>query len=236
MTNKFLILGKRLGAVALGATLLCVSVQGATLKEIEAQKEAEEKARSRSVSTLKENEVIIAYDDNVIAELAHDIPKDKKKILKQALYYSNVASEKYYKKEALGHVFETNHVTSGLCNPEYLIEPYRNIEVTKLDRKRLLSGKHQAGSSFDATKYGFIDDCILAITWAAAREYEQTHNKQYYWEGKGFSQTRLNEKKALQKWLDGVFYPYINSLDVTDYDYIKRYLIDIKKAMVIKNK
>lgn len=47
MENKFLKVSKRLGAVVLGATLLCVNMQGATLKEIEAQK----KSRGSKTST-----------------------------------------------------------------------------------------------------------------------------------------------------------------------------------------
>ena len=68
MENKFLKVSKRLGAVVLGATLLCVNMQGATLQEIEAQKKAEAKAQTRQQLTnaVKNNQVGIVYDGAIL--------------------------------------------------------------------------------------------------------------------------------------------------------------------------
>ena len=230
MENKFLKVSKRLGAVVLGATLLCVNMQGATLQEIEAKKKAEAKAQKEAQQTLKDNQVVIVWDNNVITELANDIPDDKKKMLKQAIYYANIASGKYSKAE-WGHMID-NDVAGLQC--QHIKEPYRNIEYAKIDREKLLSGEN--GVYFGG-KYGFVDTCILETMSRATDSYKDTHSRKYYTKySTSFSQTNLNNKKALAKWLNDVFYPYINKLDVKDdeYELVKHKLEKIKEAMVIK--
>ena len=230
MENKFLKVSKRLGAVVLGATLLCVNMQGATLQEIEAKKKAEAKAQKEAQQTLKDNQVVIVWDNNVITELANDIPDDKKKMLKQAIYYANIASGKYSKAE-WGHMID-GHVG----DMTHIIEPYKNIEWDKHDREKLLNGQGFNGAYFDG-KYGFVDTCILETMFRTTDSYKDTHSRKYYPKySTSFSQTRLNEKKALAKWLNDVFYPYINKLDVKDdeYESVKHKLEKIKEAMVIK--
>ena len=115
----------------------------------------------------------------------------------------------------------------------HIIEPYKNIKWDKYDREKLLNGQGFNGAYFGG-KYGFVDTCILETMVRTAGSYINTHSKKYY--APSFSQTRLNEKKALAKWLNDVFYPYINKLDVRDnqYDMVKHNLEKIKEAMVIK--
>lgn len=230
MENKFLKVSKRLGAVVLGATLLCVNMQGATLQEIEAKKKAEAKAQKEAQQTLKDNQVVIVWDNNVIAELENDIPDDKKKMLKQAIYYANIATGKYSKAE-WGHMID-----GYVGDMTHIIEPYKNIEWDKHDREKLLNGQGFNGAYFGG-KYGFVDTCILETMSRATDSYKDTHSRKYYPKySTSFSQTRLNEKKALAKWLNDVFYPYINKLDVRDdkYESVKHNLEKIKEAMVIQ--
>ena len=235
MENKFLKVSKRLGAVVLGATLLCVNMQGATLKEIEAKKKAEAKAQKEAQQTLKGNQVVIVYDKNVIAELANDIPDDKKKMLKQAIYYANIAKGEYSKAE-WGHMIDSYGCDWFLI--QYIIEPYKDIEWTKHDREKLLNGKLNMG--YFGGKYGFVDSCILETTYMTAGSYINTHSKKYYGNFPGFSQTNLNNKKALAKWLNDVFYPYIDKLEISDHNAESNYIIvkdklkKIKEAMVIQ--
>ena len=233
MENKFLKVSKRLGAVVLGATLLCVNMQGATLQEIEAKKKAEAKAQKEAQQTLKDNQVVIVWDNNVIAELANDIPDDKKKILKQAIYYANIASGEYSKAE-WGHMIDSYYVSGLHCDK--IIEPYKNIEYAKIDREKFLNGEINTTIYFGG-KYGFVDTCILKTIFSATDSYKTIHSRKYYPKySTSFSQARLNDKKALAKWLNDVFYPYINKLDVRDegYESVKHDLKKIKEAMVIQ--
>ncbi|TLE09317.1 hypothetical protein [Helicobacter bilis] len=165
--------------------------------------------------------------------MENDIPDDKKKMLKQAIYYANIATGKYSKAE-WGHMID-----GYVGDMTHIIEPYKNIEWDKHDREKLLNGQGFNGAYFGG-KYGFVDTCILETMFRTAGSYINTHSKKYYGNFPGFSQTNLNNKKALAKWLNDVFYPYIDKLEISDHDTDFRYglvkdkLEKIKETMVIK--
>ncbi|WP_104718749.1 hypothetical protein [Helicobacter trogontum] len=207
MTNKFLILGKRLGAVALGAALLCVSMQGATLKEIEAEKKAQKETQQK----LGKYEVVLTLQDNTITELKKSIPAQKKDLLMKAIYYANIASDKYT-QETMGHMFAENISNSGFTC-EYIIESTYESGMTEKDAKN---------SSYFKEEYGYADSCLLDIVWSLSwKEYAGIADKKYYSKtGLAFyDEKKHKNKKAFVKWLNDIkFYDYIGKLELKDSD------------------
>ena len=167
--------------ITLGATILCASMQGATLQEIEAKKKAEEQAEKEIIRKLEKNKVIAIHGGkNIITELADDIPEDKKKILKQAIYYANVANGQY-DKEILGRMLD-GFVSNGNKLCFYIMKPYGDdydIKWAKEQREKILQGKGGVERGYFEGKYGFIDSCTLGIVKNTAISYEDTNSKQY---------------------------------------------------------
>ncbi len=183
---------------------LCASIQlqGATIKEIEQQKKAEEAKRTTIPKSIGKYVLIDKDDYSNTTELLSDIPVEKKDILMKAIYFSNIAND--YDKRISGHVYD-ERVSKSSC--EYVIK----YTYEKYPEDTPQEAKKFADFSSD---YGFVDTCIFNMVYSIAYEYQHDIDPKYlnkhYVRLQQDTHKRFNEKKAFVKWLQDIkFYDYI---------------------------
>ncbi len=232
MENKFLKASKRLGAVVLGATLLCVNMQGATLKEIEAQKKAEEAKQAQQLKNVVKNKYGVVYDYKpIITELKKDIPTKQKDWIMKLIALEN-ANDEYVEQELKGHVIPDGVGLFGI-----LVNYFEYCkEATEAYFKEYTYEKER----FFTTKHHYADKCILGGVRQIARRHAGIYDKDQYDEtelSSLFDEQKYNEKKEFVKWLDEIkFYDYIGDLSVESRaaDFILNMLDEIKKDLSFK--
>ena len=234
MQNKFFKVGKRLGAVVLGATLLCVNMQSATLKEIEAKRKAEEAKHEQQVKDVVKNKYGVVYDyQQVVTELKKDIPTKQKDWIMKLIALEN-ANNEYVEQELKGHVIPDGVGLFGI-----LVDYFEYCkEATEAYSKEYTY--RQEKERFFTTKYHYADKCILGGVRQIARKYSSIYDKDQYEESElpnSFNEQKYNEKKEFVKWLDEIkFYDYIGDLSVESgaADFILNMLDEIKKDLSFK--
>lgn len=218
MENKFLKVSKRLGAVVLGATLLCVNMQGATLKEIEAQKKAEEAKQAQQLKNVVKNKYGVVYDGAILigqtnivySELKKDIPTKQKDWIMKLIALEN-ANNKDVEQELKGHVIAPQGSMMMMNNYiSYCQEATEAYSKKDKDIKEI--------GRFFMTKHYYADKCILGGVREVAMKYSSIYDKDQYKESElsySFNEQKYNEKKEFVKWLDEIkFYDYIGGLPV----------------------
>lgn len=219
--------------VCIGAALLCGSMQAATLKEIEAQKKAEQakmEAEQKARQFGKYQVLLVNWekeDVSILTELSDEIPQAKKDMYMKAVREANMRIAKYeYSKNEIGHMIERNmHMTPGVdCELMTKYDPHPEYPQQKQKELRLVS--EQAASVF-VGKYGFVDLCTIGIVKHISETYQNVYdNKGHY----SYNPAALAEKQSFAKWLKDVkFYEYVESLEINNQNKVESLQWDINR-------
>ena len=178
--------------IALVATILCASMQGATLQEIEAKKKAEEAKREQQLKNVVKNKYGVVYDyQQVVTELRKDISTKQKDWIMKLIALEN-ANNEYVEQELKGHVIPDGVILFGILSDDF---EYCK-EATEAYSKEY--DYRQEKGWFSETKHYYADKCILGGVRQIARNYSSIYDKDQYKESElsdSFNEQKYNEKK-----------------------------------------